>query len=132
MKKVTKESELNFLRKLEDYFKNVPIKEIYQAKFTIVVGDNDSRGCLFAHIAKAFKKNLLISKWNSDDLTVYCFTDGFDIFNSSLNKKNQKLFGKYAIGLTDMEPIDVFSRYNWKLHPHKVIKKVINEIEKGG
>lgn len=118
--------ELEFLKRLAKYFKNVPSKEIDQSRATIY--DHNPCGCFGAHIAKSFDK-----KWFRDPNPegYYYFLAGKEIFDCKTIFTTEDLFVKHgaSYGIIFGKPT-IFSTADWDEHPYEVIKKVINEIEK--
>ena len=134
MKEVTKESELKFLRKLEDYFEHISEKEIDQATGSILEGPKKPCGCFGAHIAKLFKKTQYCTMLPKvTNMLCYEYTDGMKIFEKNTNPETEDRFYLHgADPSNEDEPVEIdgiFAGQDWSAHPYEVIKKVIGELE---
>ena len=134
---VQKKDEMEFLRKLEKYFKDIPQKDILQKKGYIEKGrmgvQTDTCGSFTAHISKMLE---MPSNWETIEghyREYYCNRLGRMFFRENISEMTEKIFNKHATfeDMYDGDNFegDIFSAIEWREHPYKVIKKVIKEVE---
>ena len=122
---ITKELELKFLRKLEKYFEDAPVKSINQEMKPME--PHDTCGCFGSHIAKCYDERSY-----KDERTKeyhYSYESGSRIFTEKLSIKTQNLFVKCGPWVVCGTHLNIFSSKEWRVHPYKAIKKVIRELE---
>ena len=125
---VIKTDEMEFLKRMAEYFKDIPIVDINQVKAEIF--ERENCGCFGAHIAKMSK---IYRDGYFFKIRYYHHIDGEQIFRKYINKKTEKLFIKHGATYLEEDKFEnIFSSIPWRKHPYKVLEKVINEIEKGG
>ena len=118
---MNKKTELEFLKKLADYFENVPKEDIKQNKGRMA-GKDDNCGCFGAHIAKMEALDV------GGDEYYYDYEDGLTLFLEMVSFETLDYFIIY--GAKDDEYGTLFCGEDWDEHPHTVLKKVIGELEK--
>ena len=123
---MNKTKELTFLKKLADYFVNVPPEKIDQVK-SLLAEQSDYCGCFGAHIAKCFDKWDMLSGQATDPY-VFWMEDGEKIWKNNLSYRTRKLFLK-KIRPNSKNYSQLFSTEDWSDHPYKVIIRVIAELE---
>ena len=125
---MNKKTELRFLKKLEKYFKNVPAEKIDQEESGIFIGESDSCGCFGAHIAK-LEDHLNKTEVYYRGVPLYDYEDGEKIWKKNLSHKTRKLFLK-KIRPKSEDDSQLFSTEDWSDHPYKVIKGVIEDLDR--